>query len=151
MELPSMVERSGDRLVVRSLVSGAPLYQSSIEGGAGAVLPMSQSVQPLIGQDFLEQQLEQYKANNFMFPLSMAGFVSAVSGLRFAGYGVHAYDFAGLYQLSPNGATARRAPNQCPHTLVSDVQGIGISSSIGHFPPGRQARESADRQPEDGA
>jgi len=79
MELPSMVERSGDRLVVRSLVSGAPLYQSSIEGGAGAVLPMSQSVQPLIGQDFLEQQLEQYKANNFMFPLSMAGFVSADS------------------------------------------------------------------------
>ncbi|EDX04870.1 uncharacterized protein LOC6732153 [Drosophila simulans] len=77
MELPSMVERSGDRLVVRSLVSGAPLYQSSIEGGPGAALPMSQSMQPPIGQDFLEQQLEQYKANNFMFPLSMAGFVSA--------------------------------------------------------------------------
>ncbi|XP_043661976.1 uncharacterized protein LOC122625965 [Drosophila teissieri] len=77
MELPSMVERSGDRLVVRSLVNGAPLYQSSFEGGAGAGLPMSLSLQPLFGTDFLEHQLEQYKVNNFMFPLSVPGFVSA--------------------------------------------------------------------------
>ncbi|EDV58740.1 zinc finger protein 37 homolog [Drosophila erecta] len=71
MELSSMVERSGDRLVVRSLVNGAPLYQSSFEGGAVAGLPMSQSLQPLIGPDFLEQ----YKANNFIFPISVPGFV----------------------------------------------------------------------------
>ncbi|XP_017071984.2 LOW QUALITY PROTEIN: uncharacterized protein LOC108108438 [Drosophila eugracilis] len=69
MELPSMVERSGDQLVVRSLVNGAPLYQSSTENAVGMDLKMIHDIQPLMAADALERQLEQYRMNTYSLPL----------------------------------------------------------------------------------
>ncbi|XP_017060488.1 uncharacterized protein LOC108100890 [Drosophila ficusphila] len=69
MELPSMVERSGDRLVVRSLVNGAPLYQTALK--TGQELPLFQGLQPLMGAETLERQLEQYRMSSLMFPIAV--------------------------------------------------------------------------------
>ncbi|KAH8413090.1 hypothetical protein KR009_007870, partial [Drosophila setifemur] len=65
MELPSMVERSGDRLVVRSLVSGAPVYQTPIESGEEIPTPLA------MGASFLERQLEQYRMSSLMLPMAL--------------------------------------------------------------------------------
>ncbi|XP_016984362.1 uncharacterized protein LOC108048320 [Drosophila rhopaloa] len=73
MELPSMVERSGDRLVVRSLVNGEPLYHTALK--SGEELPLAHGLQPLVGAVIAEQQLEQYRMGSLMFPLSVPGYV----------------------------------------------------------------------------
>nr|XP_036676368.1 zinc finger protein 236-like [Drosophila suzukii] len=73
MELPSMVERSGNHLVVRSLVNGVPLYQTALEGGEDVGLPTTQGLQPLLGTDTLERQLEQYRVSNLMYPIPLPG------------------------------------------------------------------------------
>ncbi|KAH8319075.1 hypothetical protein KR067_007239, partial [Drosophila pandora] len=60
MDFPSMVERSGDHLVIRSLVSGAPVYQTPLGSGEG--------LQPLMEADILERQLEQFKMGSLIMP-----------------------------------------------------------------------------------
>jgi len=70
-----MVERSGNHLVVRSLVNGVPLYQTALEGGEDVGLPTTQGLQPLLGTDTLERQLEQYRVSNLMYPIPLPGSV----------------------------------------------------------------------------
>ncbi|KAH8327552.1 hypothetical protein KR074_005231, partial [Drosophila pseudoananassae] len=60
MEFPSMVERSGDHLVIRSLVSGTPVYQTPLDSVDG--------LQPLMEVDILERQLEQFKMSSMVMP-----------------------------------------------------------------------------------
>ncbi|XP_052854615.1 uncharacterized protein LOC128263536 isoform X1 [Drosophila gunungcola] len=71
MELPSMVERSGNLLVVRSLFNNAPLYQTA--ANHGEELPWVNGLKPLMGADILERQLEQYRVSSSMFPLQIPG------------------------------------------------------------------------------
>ncbi|EDW03723.1 uncharacterized protein LOC6562791 [Drosophila grimshawi] len=60
MSLPSMVERSGGRLVVRSLVSGATVYQmvesNEVPAAAAAAAPVA-TTHPQVGAELLERQL----------------------------------------------------------------------------------------------
>ncbi|XP_023179869.2 zinc finger protein 780B [Drosophila hydei] len=60
MELPSMVERSGGRLVVRSLVSGATVYQTAMEESGTAVAGRGNPIatHPLVSAEMLERQLQ---------------------------------------------------------------------------------------------
>lgn len=60
MELPSMVEHAGNRLVVRSLVSGATMYQTRMgltEVTAGN-LRKTVASHPLVDAELLDQQLQ---------------------------------------------------------------------------------------------
>ncbi|ALC39478.1 CG5204 [Drosophila busckii] len=58
MELPSMVERAGGRLVVRSLVSGATVYQQTVES-TKAIDAAAAMQHPLLAAEQLERQLLQ--------------------------------------------------------------------------------------------
>ncbi|XP_064541191.1 zinc finger protein 142-like isoform X1 [Drosophila montana] len=76
MELPSMVERSGSRLVVRSLVSGATVYQTAMEakegGGAAAAGRVSaNAAHPLVGAEMLERQLQMLNNRTASQPLPL--------------------------------------------------------------------------------
>ncbi|XP_017013260.2 zinc finger protein 335 [Drosophila takahashii] len=73
MELPSMVERSGNCLVVRSLFNGAAMYRTALEGEEGLGLPMARGLQPLMGADTLERQLERCRVSSLMLPLPLPG------------------------------------------------------------------------------
>ncbi|XP_030380569.1 zinc finger protein 423 [Scaptodrosophila lebanonensis] len=74
MELPSMVERAGDKLVVRSLVSGSAVYQTTLPMDevaksqnaihASASLPQH----PLMSAEMLERQLEHYRLSTHSAP-----------------------------------------------------------------------------------
>ncbi|XP_023031630.1 zinc finger protein 142 [Drosophila willistoni] len=57
MELPSMVERTGGQLVVRSLVSGAAVYQTPVEASEANV---NRQANLLMGVEQMERQLEHY-------------------------------------------------------------------------------------------
>ncbi|XP_017856879.1 PREDICTED: RE1-silencing transcription factor [Drosophila arizonae] len=60
MELPSMVERSGGRLVVRSLVSGVTVFQTAMEesDAAAAESANPMATHPLVSAEMLERQLQ---------------------------------------------------------------------------------------------
>ncbi|KAH8404339.1 hypothetical protein KR222_001556, partial [Zaprionus bogoriensis] len=70
MDLPSMVERSGGRLVVRSLVSGATVYQTRMDCAAANAASRAKAVEthPLVGAELLERQLQLLK-NRVVSPL----------------------------------------------------------------------------------
>lgn len=71
MDAPSMVECSGGRLVVRSLVSGATVFQTQTEAAAAENQhgrAMAVETHPLIGAEMLERQLQMLK-NRVVSPL----------------------------------------------------------------------------------
>ncbi|KAH8376636.1 hypothetical protein KR093_000546, partial [Drosophila rubida] len=73
MELPSMVERAGGQLLVRSLVSGVTVYQT----GTGANEPLPESnpavgpAHPLVDAEHLERQLQLLNNRTMTLPLTL--------------------------------------------------------------------------------
>ncbi|KAL7741582.1 hypothetical protein ACLKA6_019355 [Drosophila palustris] len=57
MELPSMVERAGNRLVVRSLVSGAPVFQTHMNSTEKRPKAAA-ATHPLVDAELLERHLQ---------------------------------------------------------------------------------------------